>query len=176
MQNITELAPSKELLAQWEAQEIGWEEFREQFTDEMRAEYRSEQSRLKGLTKYSLENDVTLHSQEPGGEQTYRAVLEEIINNIWQREGRPDRVINLAGAPVEASHLTTADQERMKQIAAKCERFTPMQPHNQPKTCQHCKHLDQQVYMCPRTNRVVIYYKWTTPVRIAFKPDTPELL
>ena len=27
MQNITELVPSKELLARWESKEIGWEEF-----------------------------------------------------------------------------------------------------------------------------------------------------
>ena len=100
MQNITELAPSKELLAQWESKEIDWEKFRKQFTDEMRAEYRNEASRLKGLTKYSLENDVTLHSPEPSGEQTYRAILEEIVNNIWKREGRTDRVINLAAEPV----------------------------------------------------------------------------
>ena len=87
MQNITELAPSKELLAQWESKEIDWEEFREQFTDEMRAQYRNGESRLKKLIKYSLENDVTLHSPEPSGEQTHRAILEEIVNNIWKREG-----------------------------------------------------------------------------------------
>ncbi len=166
MQNITELAPSKELLAQWESKEIGWEEFRKQFTDEMRAVYRNAESRLKGLTKYSLKNDVTLHSPESSGEQTYRAILEEIINNIWKREGRPDRVINLAAEPVEELHLTVADQKQMKQIAAKCEFFSPMQPDNQPQTCQRCNHLDQQVYMCPTTNQVVIHYEWTTPVWI----------
>ena len=64
--------------------EIDWEEFREQ-TDEMRAEYRKEESRLKGLIKYSLKKDVTLHSPEPSGEQTYRTILEGIINAIWKR-------------------------------------------------------------------------------------------
>ena len=167
LQNIIELVPSKQLLAQWESQKIGWEEFRKRFTDEMRAEYRKETSRLKGLTKYSLENDITLHSPEPSGSQTYRAILEEIINSIWKREGRKDRVINLAGEPVEMSHLTAANHEQMKQVAAKCEFFSPIQPHPQPKTCQHCKHLDQQVYMCPTTNQVVIHYEWTTPVRIS---------
>ena len=166
MQNITELAPSKKLLAQWESKEIGWEKFRKQFTDEMRAEYRNEASRLKGLTKYSLENDVTLHSPEPSGEQTYRAILEEIINNIWKREGRTDRVINLAWEPAEALHLTEADQEQMEQIAVKCEFFSPMQPDNQSKTCLHCTHLDQQIYMCPMTNQVVVHYEWTTPLMI----------
>ena len=166
MQNITELAPSKELLAQWESKEIDWEEFREQFTDEMRAQYRNGESRLKKLIKYSLENDVTLHSPEPSGEQTYRAILEEIVNNIWKREGRTDRVINLAWEPAEALHLTEADQEQMEQIAVKCEFFSPMQPDNQSNTCLHCTHLDQQIYMCPMTNQVVVHYEWTTPLMI----------
>ena len=166
MQNITELAPSKELLAQWESKEIDWEEFREQFTDEMRAQYRNGESRLKKLIKYSLENDVTLHSPEPSGEQTYRAILEEIVNNIWKREGRTDRVINLAWEPAEALHLTEADKEQMEQIAVKCEFFSPMQPDNQSKTCRHCTHLDQQIFMCPMTNQVVVHYEWTTPLMI----------
>lgn len=59
------------------------------------------------------------------------------------------------------------NQEQMKQIAAKCEFFSPTQLHTQPQTCQHCKHLDQQVYMCPTTNRVVIHYEWTTPAWIS---------
>ena len=166
MQNITELAPSKELLAQWESKEIDWEEFREQFTDEMRAQYRNGESRLKKLIKYSLGNDVTLHSPEPSGEQTYRAILEEIVNNIWKRERRTDRVINLAWEPAEALHLTEADEEQMEQIAVKCEFFSPMQPDNQSKTCRHCTHLDQQIYMCPMTNQVVVHYEWTTPLMI----------
>ena len=167
MQNITELGPSKELLTQWESQEIGWEEFRKNFMAEMRAEYRKEESRLKKLIQYSLENDVTLHSPEPSGEQTYRAILEEIINIIWGREGRTDRVINLAEESVETLHLPAADQEQMKQIAAKCDFFSPAQLSSRTRTCQHCKHLDQQVYMCPTTNRVVIHYEWTTPVWIS---------
>ncbi len=105
MQNIPELAPSQRLLAQWQSNEIDWEEFRERFTDEMRAEYRNEQGRLRRLPSYSLENDVALHSPEPGGEQTYRAILEGIINIIWESEGQTDRVINLAPEPVEESHL-----------------------------------------------------------------------
>ena len=103
MPNIPELAPSRELLTQWQSNTIDWEEFREQFTDEMRAEYRKEEGRLKGLIKYALENDVTLHSPEPSGEQTYRAILEGIINAILADKGQTDRVINLARKPVEES-------------------------------------------------------------------------
>ena len=103
MPNIPELAPSRELLAQWQSNTIDWEEFRERFTDEMRAAYRKEESRLKGLIKYSLENDVTLHSPEPSGEQTYRAILEGIINVICKSQGQTGHVINLASEPIEDS-------------------------------------------------------------------------
>ena len=167
MQNITELAPSKELLAQWESKEIDWEEFRKQLVAEIRAEYRKKESRLRRLIQNSLENDVTLHSPEPRGEQTYRTILEELINDIWQGEGRTDRVINLAREPVEVLHLTPDNQEQMQQIAAKCEFFSPMRLGSQLRTCQYCNHLDQQVYMCPTTNRVVIHYEWTTPAWIS---------
>lgn len=47
MQNIAGLAPSKELLAQWESKEIGWKEFRKNFMAEMRVECRKEDSELK---------------------------------------------------------------------------------------------------------------------------------
>ena len=169
MQNITELAPSKELLTQWESKEIGWEEFRKSFMAEMRAEYRKEESQLRKLIQYGRANDITLHSPEPSGEQTYRAILEELINDIWQGEGRTDRVINLVGESLEVFHQTAANQEQMKQIAAKCEFFSPTGLGSRSRTCLRCNHLDQQVYMCPRTNRVVIHYKWTTPTRIGIQ-------
>ena len=170
MQNITELAPSKELLAQWESKEIGWEEFRKNFMAELRAEYHTAESQLKTLIHYSLENDITLHSPESSGEQTYRAILEELINEIWQGEGRTNRVINLVGESVEVFYLTVANQEQMKQIATKCEFFSPTQLYSRSRTCLRCNHLDQQVYVCPRTNRVVIHYEWTTPVPISIQP------
>ena len=169
MQNITELAPSKELLVQWESEEIGWEEFRKNFMVEMRVEYRKKKSRLKNLMQYSLENDITLHSPEPCGEQTYRAILEELVNDIWQEEGRTERVINLVGESAEVFYLTTANQEQMQQIATKCEFFSPNQLASRSRTCQRCSHLDRQVYICPRTNRVVIHYEWTTPVPISIQ-------
>ena len=111
---IPKLAPSKNLFVQWQSNTINWEEFCERFKDEMRAEYLNTESQLRKLTDYSLENDITLHSPEPSGEQTYRAILEEIINNIWEREGRTDRVINLAREPVEESQQA-AIQELIEQ-------------------------------------------------------------
>ena len=162
--HFLKLIPSKELLAQWEAKEIGWEAFRKEFTSEMRAEYRKMKSRLKEIMTDSLLNNITLHSPELASEQTYRALLEQFINDIWQGEGRTDRVINLAGESIEVSHLTAANQDQMKQIAAKCDFFSPTQLESRSRTCQHCNHLDQQVYMCPTTDQVVVHYEWTTPV------------
>ena len=117
MLHIPELAPSRGLLAQWESQEISWEEFRELFFEEMRTEYSNgEMSRLKGLQKYCLDNDVTLHSPEPSGEQTYRAILEGIINAIWKSEGRTDRVVNLAQESIEEPHLIEGDPQQTSTI------------------------------------------------------------
>lgn len=117
MLHIPELAPSRGLLAQWESQEISWKEFRKLFFEEMRTEYSNgEMSRLKGLQKYCLDNDVTLHSPEPSGEQTYRAILEGIINAIWKSEGRTDRVINLAQKPIEEPHLIEGDPQQTSTI------------------------------------------------------------
>lgn len=158
--------PSKELLAQWEAKEIGWEAFRKKFTSEMRAKYRKTKSRFKEVMKDSLVNDITLHSPELASKQTYRAILEQLINDIWQGEGRTDRVINLAGESVEVFHLTAANQDQMKQIATKYEFFSPTQLGGHARTCQHCNHLDQQVYMSLTTDQVVVHYEWTTPVGI----------
>ena len=166
MQNVPELAPSKELLARWESKEIDWRAFRKQFTEELRAESCKQKSRLKGLMDYSLANNVTLHSPEPNSRQTYRAVLEEIINEIWQREGRPDRALNLASELVGVLHLPAADQDQMKQIATECESFSSVHSDNSSKTCQRCRHLDQQVFMCLTTDQVVVDYQWATPVWI----------
>ncbi len=164
MPNILELVPSKELLSQWQSKAISWEEFRKRFREEMVAEYRKvEKSRLRGLADYSLKNDVTLHSPEPPGEQTYRAILGEIVNSIWQRAGRTERVIDLAQAPVEETLLTEADIRKMEEIAAKCKLFTTMHPTSQRRTCKVCQHLDQQVYLCPETDQVVIHYEWLVP-------------
>ena len=166
MQNITELVRSKELLAQWETKEIGWKAFRKKITNEMRAEYRKTKSQLKEVMKNSLVNDIALHSPELASEQTYRAILQQFINDIWQGEGRADHVINLAGESVEGFHLTAANQDQMKQIATKCDFFSPTQLGSRSRTCQHCDHLDQQVYMCLKTDQVVVHYEWTTPVGI----------
>ena len=133
----------------------------------MRAEYRKTKSQLKEIMKDSLANDIILHSPELASEQTYRAILEQFINDIWQGEGRTDRVINLAGESVEVFPPTAANQDQMKQIATKCDFFSPTQLGSRSRTCQHCDHLDQQVYMCLTTDQVVVHHEWTVPVGIS---------
>ncbi len=131
MQNITELAPSKELLAQWQSEKIDWEDFWQRFIDEMRAEYRKDdKSRLKRLAK-------------SGNERAGQSARE----------------------PIGDTQLTKVDRQRMEEIAAKCEFFSSGQPRSRRRTCQVCKHLDQQAYMCPMTRQVVIHYEWTTLLR-----------
>ena len=127
MSNIPELAPSKTLLAQWESKEISWEEFHGQFWTEMRTEYRKgETSRLKELASDGLENDVTLHSPEPGGEQTYRAILEEIINLILESEDREDRVTNLVQAEGPKDNAAHQDRQMFAEVIAAKNRETEL--------------------------------------------------
>jgi uncharacterized protein YeaO (DUF488 family) len=163
MTTIPELAPSPELLGKWKSKEISWEDFREGFMNEMRAEYRKgDNSRLKRLAKYSLENDVTLHTPEPNGPQTYRAIFAEIVSGIWKREGREERVIDLALASGDGD-LTAANLQMMEEIAAKCDAFSPKQKSARQRTCYVCKHLNREVYMCPVKKLVVIHYEWAEP-------------
>ena len=127
MRNIPELAPSRELLAQWKSKEISWEEFHGQFWTEMRTEYRKgETSQLKELASDGLENDVTLHSPEPGGEQTYRAILEEIINLILESEDRTDRVINLVQAEGPKDNAAHQDRQMFAEVIAAKNRETEL--------------------------------------------------
>jgi uncharacterized protein YeaO (DUF488 family) len=163
--NLVELAPSKELLRQWESQELAWEKFREQFMAELRQEFsKGNKSRLKGLTTFSLENDVTLYSPEPPGEQTYRAVLGEVVNRIWERAKRTERVIELARESLVTSDLDAESQQMMEKFAADCEFFAPKYTPPKPRSCLICEHLDTEVYACPKIEEVVIVYDWTDPL------------
>lgn len=127
MRNIPELAPSMELLAQWESKEISWEIFRKKFIEEMKTEYlNGEMSRLKGLAKYALANDVTLHSPEPSGERTYRSILEGIINQIWESQGLTKHVINLARAAGPKDNTAHHDPKMFAEVIAAKDKETQL--------------------------------------------------
>ena len=95
MPKVLELTPSQELLEDYRLKKISFEEFEKRFKQQMRIEYRNPQNRLKGLAEYSIENDVTLHSPEENSEGSYRGILAEIINGIWQNIGVDQTVIDL---------------------------------------------------------------------------------
>ena len=104
------------------------------------------------LAAYSLENDVVLYSPESPGEQTYRAVLTEVINNIWEATGEATRAIDQAAESVN-NGLAKVYQDTMEQIADTCEYLQPTVQNPHRKSCLYCEHLDAQVYRLPEVRQ-----------------------
>ena len=174
LRHLPELTPAAELLQKWEAKQIGWDEFQRAFKAQLRAEYRQdERSRLKGLAKYCLANEVTLYSPEPAGAQTYRAILAEVINSIWERSGEPTRAIDRAAEPAEESFLAAEHRVQMAEIADKCQFFQAKTVGDSRKSCLRCEHLDARIYTCPKIGKPVIDYKWNPPLIVQQPPAAP---
>ncbi len=177
MQSVPELAPSTELQARFEAGDLSWEEYHEQFLAEMRQEYSKPQSRLRRLAQYSLQNDVTLHSSEPYTDGTYRGILREIINGIWSKMGSDQRVEDLApGPPAEKTEAEISEEPQileqiLSQVATECEDFTRRDERTRKMTCQYCAHYDPRIYGCPVTERVFIVYEWEEPEKLRNSPE-----
>ena len=92
LRNILELTPAVELLQKWETKMLAWEEFQQTFKAQLREEYsKGEKSQLRRWANYCIENDVVIYSPESSGEQTYRSVLAEVINSIWEQTGNACR-------------------------------------------------------------------------------------
>ncbi len=160
LQRILELTPAAELLRRWETEKLGWEEFQQAFKTQLREEYsKGEKSRLKGLANYCLENDVVLYSPESPGEQTYRAVLTEVINSIWEATGEAARAIDQAAESIN-NGLAKVYRDTMEQIANTCEYLQPTVQNPHRKSCLYCGHLDAQVYSCQKLDKLVIPYRW----------------
>lgn len=159
LKNIIELTPSVELLKRWENETLAWEEFRQAFKAELREEYgKGETSRLRGLASYCLQNDVVIYSPEDSGEQTYRAILTEVINSIWERTGETTRAVDKATEPPNS--LSKGQREAMEKTAHACEYFQPSGQNRHQKSCLYCTHLDTHVYSCTQLNKPVIPYEW----------------
>lgn len=174
LRHLPELTPAAELLQKWEGKQIVWDEFQRAFKAQLRAEYRKdEQSRLKGLAKYCLANEVTLYSPEPAGAQTYRAILAEVINSIWERNGEPTRAIDRGAEPVEESPLAAEHRTQMEEIADKCQFFQAKTETDSRKSCLSCEHLDARIYTCPKIGKPVIDYKWSPPPAAQQQPVAP---
>ena len=160
LRNILELTPAGELLQKWKTEVLAWEEFQQAFKAQLREEYsRGEESRLRRLVNYCLENDVVIYSPESSGEQTYRAILAEVINAIWERTGEPTRVIDKAAKSVN-NGLSKVHREAMENNADTCAHFQPPAQNGSHKSCLYCAHLDAQVYSCKKLSKPVIPYEW----------------
>ena len=159
LRNILELTPAAELLQRWQAQALAWEEFQQAFKAQLREEYnKGDKSRLRRLASYCLKNDVVIYSPESSGEQTYRAVLAEVMNSIWERTGEATRVIDKATEP--ANGLAKIHREAMERTANTCMYFQPSAQNRFRKSCFSCAYLDAQVYSCGKLNKLVIPYEW----------------
>lgn len=161
LRNILELTPATELLQRWESKALAWEEFQQAFKAQLREEYgEGEKSRLRRLVNYCLKNDVVIYSPESSGERTYRAVLAEVINSIWEQSGEVTRVVDRSAESI-SNGLSKLHQEAMEKAADTCEHFQAPARNRHRKSCLDCTHLDAQVYSCDKLNKVVIPYKWS---------------
>ena len=172
MPNVLELTPSQELLRAYRSKKISFEEFEKRFRQQMRAEYRKPQNRLKGLAEYSVKSDVTLHSPEEKSEDSYRSILAEIINGIWRSMGVNQTVIDLTisqemeipeiGEEVEVSEEMEPGSESLKfeDIAKKCEFFSPESSEDKRFSCTLCHYYDSNIYACNKRNILLVDYHW----------------
>ncbi len=159
LRNILELTPVAELLKRWEAQRITWEEFQQAFKAQLHEEYdNGEKSQLRRLASYCLENDVVIYSPESSGKQTYRGVLAEVINSIWEQTGKATRAVDRTAEP--ANGLTKIHRESMERTADICKYFQGSTQNGFRKSCFYCAYLDAQVYSCGKLEKVVIPYEW----------------
>jgi len=157
MPNVQQLAPSKELLADFKSQKIGFNEFKKRFFNELRAEYRKPDSKLKGLAGWGKDNDGTLHSPEENSEGSYRIVLAEAIEGIWKRQGLTQTITDLT---VEEESEETVDETlEFVDIAKNCEFFSPNSSDDKRVDCSLCEHYDKTRY-CNKKKEFLVEYHW----------------
>lgn len=161
IREIPELTPSVPLLRKWESRIIGWDQFQQRFKSELREEYRNgDTSLLKRLTNYCLKNEVTLYSPEPPGERTYRAILTEVINRIWEQLGEKKRAIDRAAKPELNNIVFRTHLSEMVETANRCAHFQPIPETRLFYSCLFCEHLDARIYACKKLGKPVINYRW----------------
>ena len=158
---IPELTPSVLLLKKWESRTIEWNQFQQRFKAELRKEYgKGETSLLKRLSNYCLQNEVTLYSPEPPGEQTYRAILTEVINRIWEQHGEKKRAIDRAAKSELNNIVFRTHLSEMVETANRCAHFQPIPEIRLFHSCLFCEHLDARIYTCKKLGKPVINYRW----------------
>jgi hypothetical protein len=170
--NVLELMPSQELLRAYRSKKISFEEFEKRFRQQMRAEYKKPQNRLKGLAEYSIKSDVTLHSPEEKSDGSYRSILAEIINGIWRSMDINQTVIDLTisqemeiseiGEEAEVSEEMEPGAESLEfeDIAKKCEFFSPKSSEDKRFSCTLCQYYDGNIYACNKKNELLVKPHW----------------
>ena len=161
IRGIPELTPSVPLLKKWESRFIGWDKFQQRFKAELREEYRKgDISLLKRLANYCVKNEVTLYSPEPAGERTYRAILTEVINKIWEQLGEKKRAIDRAAKSELNNIVFRTHLSEMAETANRCAHFQPIPEIRLFHSCLFCEHLDARIYACKKLGKPVICYRW----------------
>ena len=178
--NVLELTPAREILEAYRAKKISFEEFEKQFKQQMRDEYKKPQNRLKGLAEYSIKSDVTLHSPEKNSQNSYRNILAEIINGIWQSLGINQTVIDLTSsqqmeapegeqreiplivqeAEVPEEMEPETESLEFEDIARECDFFSPQNSENRRISCIICQYYDGNIYACNKKNILLVPYRW----------------
>ncbi len=158
---IPELTPSVPLLKKWESRFIEWDKFQQRFKAELRKEYgKGNTSLLKRLANYCRKNEVMLYSPEPPGERTYRAILTEVINRIWEQLGEKKRAIDRAAKTGLNNILFRTHLSEMAETANRCAHFQPIPEIRLFYSCLFCEHLDARIYACKKLGKPVINYRW----------------
>jgi uncharacterized protein YeaO (DUF488 family) len=92
MSNLPDLCPSRRLISRYRSGSISWQEFRENYLEELRGEYKRSGSRLRGLAEYARDKDVTLFVPDDDFHVGYLTVLGEAVDGIWRSLGVKLRV------------------------------------------------------------------------------------
>lgn len=159
---IPDLTPSIPLLEKWVSRAIEWDEFQQRFKAELRKEYgKGDTSLLKRLTNYCRQNEVILYSPEPPGEQTYRAILTEVINRIWEQLGEKKRAIDRAFKSELNNIVFQTYLSEMAETANRCAHFQSIPETRLFHSCLCCEHLDARIYACKKLGKPVINYRWS---------------
>ena len=192
MSNIPDLCPSRRLISRYRSGSISWQEFREGYLEELRAEYKRTGSRLRGLAEYARDKDVTLFVPDDDFHVGYISVLGEAVNGIWLKSGIrmrvealfPEREIVEPAVPQERK-VSSKDQmgellllptsetveipkpyseiPSLQSEAASCGFFQAKGNAARTRNCYLCVHFDERIMACMKRNILLIKYEWGEP-------------
>jgi len=193
MSNIPDLCPSRKLISRYRSGSISWQEFREEYLEELRAEYKRAGSRLRGLAEYARDKDVTLFVPDDDFHVGYISVLGEAVNGIWFKSGNRMRVETLfpereileppvpqerkpsskdqtgellllpVGEVAEEIPKPYSEIPSLQSEASNCEFFQAKGNAARTRNCYFCIHFDRRIIACMKKNMLLIEYEWGEP-------------